>query len=43
MMAQATCFIVVVAFSRADDDELVPTYDPAQFEPQKRLSAWPAM
>ena len=32
MITQAARLIVVVAFSRADSDELVQTYDPMQFD-----------
>ena len=32
MKTQAARMIVVVAFSRADNDELVPAYDPMQFD-----------
>lgn len=32
MITQAARLIVVVAFSRADNDELVPVYDPMQFD-----------
>ncbi len=36
MIAQAARLIVVVAFSRADNDELVQGYDPMQFETPAR-------
>jgi hypothetical protein len=32
VITQAARLIVVVAFSRADNDELVPAYDPMQFD-----------
>ena len=40
MKTQAARLIVVVAFSRADTDELVPTCDPMQFDTSEGLSAW---
>jgi hypothetical protein len=35
-MAQPTRLIVVMAFSRSDDGELVPAFDAAQFDSEER-------
>lgn len=34
-VAKAACLVVVVAFSRAENGDLVPAYDPMQFDTQE--------
>ncbi len=33
--------ILVVAFTRTDDGELVPAYDPMQFNTEEDATLWP--